>query len=287
MLDTNTVVDCSLSVQAHGAIFGINKLTKQVNFVSKNACSFLGLSSPDQLLVRPPADTLGREVTHALRNIETLPTLSSRPQTVGVFDLAMCRCCLLAFSAENHLVVEAIPYGNDREPSASDVLNDVQVMTDSVVSSEHLDDLFGRLTAYLRTLSGYHCVVVECGRGMDKTKVAVSGRVSLADATCDAAHHLSYVADASQSAQCLVKASDEVIVPSLGLLTLQPVTEQTKSNMQSHDVAACATLGLNKGLQPWGAIKLLHQLPRTPNRRTQFALAHLLPVIEQRLNTLV
>lgn len=287
VLETDIFIEHGMTVQDTSVLLGFDLASERLAFFSRNARCFLGVASADDWIACPMSQILGGDVTHSVRNVQTLPTLAHRPQTLGLFQLGQQHCAVMVFRTADFIVLELIPASSDREPSAIAVLNDVRLVADAILGAADLGEMFGRLTSLVRTLSGYHCVQVHQLFDADKsTRLASSGRDILVDLSLGCPRHFSFVADAFHSGQALVKFEDDLRVPSLDLATMRTISGGAAQSLREQEVAACATISFGRRGRIWGVLQMLHQGGRMPNRRTQLVLEHLAPLIEQRLGTM-
>lgn len=277
-LESEISADRSTTFQARGALFAIDEKSERFRFASSNARSFVGTSSTHQLLGQPVRDVLGRKVTHALRNAESMPSLQRRRQHIGQFRLSGTECTMSVFRTGTVLILEALPKVGEHDPSAYDVIKDVEVLTDVLLAQTDAERNLARFVALVRTMSGYHCVCLE--RRSDI--FAVSGRTALSEAMCETPDQLHVVHNVHASGVGL-EGLDDRDVPPLDLSALRIPSESHLSSCREAGVVACASVGLRWEGKLLGTLKFLHETPRTPNKRTQFAVAHLAPLIGQKL----
>ncbi len=280
-LESKFSADRSTSFQSRGALFAVDEESERLLFASLNAGACVGTSTADEFLGQSVRDVLGRKVTHALRNAESMPSLDRRRQEIGQFELAGTEWALSVFRTGATLILEALPKVGEHDPSAHDVIKDVEVLTDVLLTPSDPESVMARFIALVRTMSGYHCVCLE--RGSDSA--VVSGRTALSRATCETPEQLHILHDVNASAVGLT-GFDGRHLPPLDLSALRIPGERHLASCRAVGVAACASVGLRWGGRLLGTLKFFHETPRTPNKRTQFAVAHLAPLIGQRLSEL-
>lgn len=275
------------TLQDFGAVFGFELASERLVFASQNAPDFLSETLDGEMFSSKMAQILGSKVSHSVRNVQTLPTLAKRPRSLGLFQLGRQRCIVMVFKAADFLVLEAIPVSRDDEPSAIGVLNDVQLVADAILDASDPEEMFERLTSFVRTMSGYHSVQAHRISDNDApTCLSTSGRSIVSDAETRHFQHFSFLVDASLQGQELLKIDDGLRLPSLELATARTIQGDASQEPRTNGIAACASLSFRKRGRNWGVLQLLHQAPRVPNRRTQLVLEHLSPIIEQRLEAI-
>ncbi len=283
-LESEFNADQSALFQSRGALFAVDERSECFLFASENVDAFAGTVAHD-LLGRSIREVLGRQVTHALRNAGSMPSLDRRRQHMGQFDLSGTPCEISVFRAGSILVLEATPKVGEHDPSAYDVLKDIEVLTDVLLTPSDLESMLTRYVALMRTMSGFHCVCLSRWQEAGYELAAVSGRAVLAEASCEAPEQFHTVHDVNSSGVGLTGLEDHD-VPPLDLAALRIPGDTQLSSCRNAGVAACASVGVRWGGKLLGALKFLHETPRTPNKRTQFAVAHLAPLIGQRLSEL-
>ncbi len=275
------------TLQDFGALFGFELASERLVFASQNAPDFLTETQDGDIFSSKVAQILGSKVSHSVRNVQTLPTLANRPRTLGLFQLGRQRCIVMVFRAADFLVLETIPASTDDEPAAIGVLNDVQLVADAILDASDPEELFDRLTSFVRTMSGYHSVqAYRLSDNFAPTCLATSGRSIVTEVGTRHVHHFSFLVDASSPGQELIKIDEGLRVPSLELATARTIQSGAIHELRRNGVAACASLSFRRRGRNWGVLQLLHQAPRVPNRRTQLVLEHLSPLVEQRLEAM-
>ena len=285
-LESEFSADHSMSIQAQGALLAVDERSEQFLFGSENAHRFADVSRTSELFGRTIREVLGREITHALRNAETMPSLDRRRQHIGQFDLSGTVCDMSVFRVGSSLVLEATRKVGDHVPSAYDVMKDVEVFSDVLLSCGDLEKQIQRFVALMRTMSGYHCVSLEQRNESGVLHTTTSGRDSLAGSHCEGKDQLHFVYDVDAPSVGLA-VDDGIEVPPLDMSALRVPSDDCLSSCRSTGVAALASIGLRWGGRLQGTLKFLHATPRVPNKRTQLAVAHLAPLIGQRLSSLI
>lgn len=275
--------DQSALFQTRGALFAVDQGTESVVFSSSNAGACLGRGDTAELFGEHVRKVFGRDVTHALRNAGTIPSLGYRRQYVGRFPMDGTACDMTAFRTGTTLILEAIPITAEADPSASDVLKDVEVLTDVLLMPGNTKDMLWRFVSLLRTMSGYHCVALDGRDGSETVTLAVAGREALSGALCEAPRQLHVLYDVNDEGNALTIPA-KVDLPDLGLSALHVPVSDRLNSLRRAGVGARAAIGVRNSGRTCGILKFLHATPRLPNRRTQFALAHLSPLIGLRLS---
>ncbi|MEM7720027.1 MAG: hypothetical protein AAF222_12575 [Pseudomonadota bacterium] len=191
------------------------------------------------------------------------------------------------FQSENALIVEAIPADPTTAPTARDVLADVIVLSDALVGpeAERGSSPFTRFVSLLRTMSGYNCVAIEQFLEEGPSIIDMAGQERFASGRLISSSELWNMQDVRRSSVGLA-SQEGTNVPDLGLSSFSVPELLDRTELQELGVVACAAIDVKRGKDPWGRIKFFHSHPRLPNARTQLALAHLSPLISQRLLSL-
>lgn len=284
-LESEISADLSATFQVRGALFAVDECTEKFVFASENAKRFVPVSAANRLVGKSVRDVLGREITHAMRNAETMPSLERRRQHVGQHTLSEMLCDLSVFRVGSFLILEAVRRTADRDPTAQEVVKDVEVFTDVLLSRFDIERRLARFVALMRTMSGFHCVSLERRTESGVRQIAASGRTELAAAMCDGREQLHSVYDVSLPGVGLV-GREEHEIPPLDMSALRIPSEDRLSSCREVGVRSIASIGLRWGEQIQGTLKFLHEKPRTPNKRTEFAVSHLAPLIGQTLSHL-
>ncbi len=284
-LESEFSADPSLFFQPRGALFAVDERTERFLFSSENAASFAGITRNEELFGQTVRDVLGRQLTHALRNAESMPTLDRRRHHIGQFGVSGVTCDVTVFRAAGALILEVLPRVGEHDPTAYDVIKDVDVLTDALLMTTEPAGALSRFVALMRTMSGFHCVCLSRRTGRREDILAVSGRTHLSEAVCEATEQFHTLHDVNAAGVGL-SGLDGRDVPPLDLSALRFPSEDHLFSCRRVGVEACASVGFRCGGRLLGTLKFLHEKPRSPNKRTQFAIAHLAPLIGQRLNRL-
>ncbi|MEM6538885.1 MAG: hypothetical protein AAF668_14290 [Pseudomonadota bacterium] len=274
--------DSPIEFQSRGAIFGIDPQTECFVFGSSNVDGVLGIGDGSELIGRPFYNILGRNVSHALRNAETHQSLTQRRRYIGDLTMSRGMFAFEVFMSNGVLVVEAVPCGGVAMPSALDVLNDVDILSEALLESTSQIESFKRFVSLLKTMSGYHCVALDQFDDEDATLLTSAGLTKLADNPAPFTNQFSYVFDL-QAASVFIDLPPGWTNRDFDLSGLKQPNQKDRAELSRAEIASCASIGLWRGEHVWGRIKFFHQQPRFPNRRTHLALAHLAPLIHQRL----
>lgn len=259
-------------------MLAIDPIHYRVDFATENAVAVLEPPPSGKVCDQPLVEWLGAEVIHGIRNVEARPSLAAQRHLLGRIERANGACDLSAFSVADHLILEAVRATSDQEPSAIDVLKDVEVVTEALLSSPSSRDALNSFASLLRTMSGYHCIAIERDKDGKRDLVALAGQPDLSGAFCDGPRQMHAVADVNQPGIGLALSGTRD-VPDLQLSTLRLPDARQLRALREHGVTAFATAGVWHGDHRWGTIKLLHGQPKHLNKRTHLALAHLLPLV--------
>ena len=252
-----------------------------VTFATQNTGSIIGIrvSAPGL----PVSELLDRRLIHDLRNVVTDPFLDDRRRYIGDIDLQGGKFEAEVFRADKQLVLEISPHSGGEVPTAYEALYDAELLSSALDLPDSIS--FEKLTGLLRTLSGYHSVVLERLEGSSRLPIAVSGANELSHLPSTHPQQLHFVQD-TNSPTTQVELSSDGGLPELGLSGLiSPPLEQLEE-LCSSGVSACAAFGIWRDNVPLAVIKFFHRRPRVPNKRTRIVLEHLAPQIRQRLNGL-
>ncbi|MEM6891773.1 MAG: hypothetical protein AAF636_27180 [Pseudomonadota bacterium] len=268
------LADQSLRFQQRGALFAIDQMTEKFLFVSENAHRFAGARNVEALINSQMDGWLGRPATHALRNAEAHPSLETRRQQIGRFHLAAGLCEVTAFSSEGRLIVEVVQVSGEHEPTAQEVLKDFEVLSDALCENESRQRRLARLVTLLRTMSGYHCVALTKMCNNSVHRVAQSGRSHLTNASCEMSTQLNVVADVT-APKLELSVPTEVKVPDMTLSLLRLPGKEHRQSIEDVGAMAQASIGLCDDNGYWWTLSFAHERPKVPNRRTEFAVAHI------------
>lgn len=273
-------MDSLVEFQSRGVVIAIDLTTELLVFVSPNAGSFPGLGVPDDLLGRSIPDAFGREVTHALRNVGVFPNLNHRRRYLGDFGLGGALYDIEVYSSETRLFLDVNPSSEDVMPSVQDVVRDMDVLSDALVSVSYDPAAFRRFVSLLKTLSGFHYAGLHRCQPSGDLPIAVVGGDEALGALDWYPRHLHAVRDVTEDV-CAVVAKDNFHLS--GLLALP---EDKSSKLAEAGFVASASLGLWQGEALWGGLTLAHRHPRLPSKRFRIALEMLRPLLPQTLQTL-
>ena len=279
-LESEFSTDLTILFQRRGAVLGVDRTSEQVLFTSQNAGSFVAMGAVEDIWGRQARDVLGREITHALRNAESQRTIERRRLQLGQFELAGQFSDLTVFRTGDMLILETVPTRGEREPGAAEVLRDVDVLTDALLMGTRRDRVLKRLVSLFRIMSGFHCVALDRRSESSAEIVVAAGREELAGAVCEAPEQLHILKDANAEG-CRLSGCSGVGLLDFHLSTLQLPSSSRLDGFRKLGVEACSAIGIRCSGQVWGSLKFLHARPRVPNKRTQFALAHVAPLIGQ------
>lgn len=228
-----------LHFQARGAVLGIDPTSQITTFATQNAGGFWGRRDVSPGL--PVSELLSRRLIHDLRNVETDPFLDRRRRYLGDLDLPGGKFEAEVFRADEQLVMEISPHASCEVPTAYEALYDAELLSDVLESPD--SNSFEKLTSLLRTLSGYHGVVLDRLQGSTRTQIAMSGSNEFSHLPSMLPRQLHFVQDTSGPITQVEPASDGV-VPELGQSGLiSPPLEQL-GELRSSGVSACAALGV-------------------------------------------
>lgn len=268
--------------QDRAALLGIDPHTERILFATTELCGLSDGRSGGALLGCAIKDVLGSLAAHAIRNAQSHPKIERRRLNLGQFEREPVCFHLSVFRSEEVLVVEAIPSDDLAVPTAWEVLADVTVLSDALIEPGKGRSPFSRFASLMQTLSGYNCVAIEHFSESASMIVDVAGQEKFASGRIVSSPQLWSMQDVRRSSVGLV-SQEGVHVPDLGLSSFTVPDLFEFSNLQELGIVACAAMDMKCGRDLWGRIKFFHSHPRLPSSRTQLAMAHLSPVIVQRL----
>lgn len=276
----------TIELQSRGAVFGIDSSSEQFVLVSTNIDEMLGLGAPHTLVGKAFYDILGSDVSHALRNAETYRAQRPHRRLLGDLTLPKGQFELEVFFCRGRLIVEAVPAQHAPYPTALEVVNDVSVLTDSLLNDRSGLSAFKSFVALLRTISGYNCVVLERVTTGTRKPVFISGRAELAHCRVPSSVQLHTVEDISAPTVSL-QLPENMCADFRAQSGLLGPLEHHRVSMHDAGVLGCASIVIEKDNEIWGRFKFLHTHPRVPSKRTQLAMHHIHPLIGQYLSNII
>lgn len=274
-----------LTIQSSGALLAFRPNDDIVALASSNCHKFLGPQYAEGLLGLHVRDVVGSEVFHALRNVISLPSILRRREHIGVHKINGRAIDFSAFQSGSYVVSEISEADSDPMPTAYEVLKDVQLLQDRVLSANTEDEVFQNIVMLLRAISGYDCVAA-CKYDENLSHiVANAGNSLIASETLETNTQIHAVPDI-RLGNVSIRSITDVNEFDISLSNLRCLPTPNVEKLQQIGAVACATQGIQIGKRIWGYLVFLHRLPRTPNHRTRLALSHLHPSISARLNAL-
>lgn len=273
-----------IAIQSSGALIAFRSGDSRVALASDNCHEFLGGPAKDLPLGRQMNEVVGSDVFHALRNAAVLPSIGTRHEYIGRFQVAERQLDCSAYQSGDCIVLEMTDIEPDPIPTAYDMLKDVLLFQDRIKAAVDENAIFLNIVSLLRTISGYDYVAACRYRENNSDIMASSGNALSAFETFEVSSQLHIVPSLDQQAVKVHALADvDQFDMSLSWLRWPPTPSLEK--LKSIGASACLTQGIELPKSMWGYFTFLHRAPRVPNHRTRLTLTHIQPLLRTKLQS--
>ena len=270
-----------IAIQSSGALLAFRSGDSKVALASDNCRAFLG-GSVQEPLGRQMHDVVGPDIFHALRNASVLPSIKTRHEYIGRFQVTDKEIDCSAYQSGDFVVLEMTDIELDPVPKAYDMLKDVLLFQDRIHDAVNENAVFLNIVSLLRTISGYDYVAACRYRENKSDIVASSGHTLSAFETFEVNSQLHIVPSLDERA-IKVHALADVDQIDLSLSWLRWPPTPSLEKLRKIGASACLTQGIEQHDRIWGYFTFLHRTPRVPNHRTRLTLAHIQPLLRTKL----
>lgn len=233
-------------VQAFGCLLAMPLACDRFTHVSANCVDFVGRDHR-RLLNEMPAEVLGSELVHSIRNVVGRSSASVRVQHAGTTTVDIGEVDVAVHRAGDVVVVELLPTSED---NSAEVLSRLTWMSNAEYG-RGLAEMFSACVRHLHTISGVDRVAMfrawpdgsgEVAAETDQGRsVSLLGRRFRVDAQ-EPVWHRPVVMQDSRAVPTTVMAAAGSLPLDLDLATLRMMPSSWMAFLQEHDIATAALI---------------------------------------------